>query len=331
MPDLLGRRPFSSHSVRCCLAAALAFFYIDAFLLGAPWHVMVFLSLVGLASFCGLWLAVEHGSLSPLSWRDVLCGLLSTFFVLILLHSGLHSVVLAASLIGSLGGWLELRLSHHHFQGMAPACYCGAFVGMTSESVLIDPVLIVLAGGLAGGFWSLLRQSWIGIGGKMGTMAFLAVVLTIGLSIAAGHVGPGVKLASLPIEAVLSILVASVLSPLITQWLSFRCQFGVVLGSALPSALVALILLLFSHSFVPYSGRLAAAWMGASFVGMTNLSIRELPVWTLVLMGLGFGILTLSFEPSLLGIGGDLGATAAISVLSILGVRLIHRGLRPVP
>jgi hypothetical protein len=71
--------------------------------------------------------------------------------------------------------------------------------------------------------------------------------------------------------------------------------------------------------------------MGASFVGMTNLSIRELPVWTIVLMGLGFGILTLSFEPSLLGIGGDLGATAAISVLSILGVRLIHRGLRRVP
>ena len=327
MTLLLGRRLLPHHVVRFVLGAALTVFFIDAFLLGAPWHAIVLLSLLGLASFWGLWVAVEHGALAPIHWGDVLCSGLSTFLVIILLHSGMHSVVLAAGLIGSLAGWLELRFPQGVFLGVAPACYCGVFVGMTSESVLINPLFIVLAGGLAGGFWSLLRHSWIGIGGKMGTMALFAVVLAIGLARAFGGVGPGVELSALPLVWNLIILSASILSPLLTQWLAYRCQWGVVLGSALPSALVALILLILIQPSHGYSARLAAVWMGASFVGMTNLSIWKLPAWSLAVMGLCFGFLTLSFEPSLLGIGGDLGATAAISVLSFLGVRLFHRGL----
>ena len=247
--------------------------------------------------------------------------------MLVLLHLGVQSVVLAAGLIGILGGCLELLFPHGFFRGIAPAFYCGAFVGMTSESVLIDPEFVVLAGALAGGFWSLLRHSWIGIGGKMGTMAFFAVFIAIGLAIVFGRAAPGVRPAALPPLGALMILVASVLSPFLTQWLAYRRQWGVVLGSALPSASLALILLFLIHPFHDFSGRLAAAWMGASFVGMTNLNTRDLPTWTLGVMGLCFGLLTLCFEPSLLGVGGDLGATAAVSVFSVLGIRLIHRGL----
>jgi hypothetical protein len=316
MTLLLGRRLLPHHVVRFVLGAALTVFFIDAFLLGAPWHAIVLLSLLGLASFWGLWVAVEHGALAPIHWGDVLCSGLSTFLVLILLHSGMHSVVLAAGLIGSLAGWLELRFPQGVFLGVAPACYCGVFVGMTSESVLINPLFIVLAGGLAGGFWSLLRHSWIGIGGKMGPMAFFAVFVAIGLAIVFGRAAPGVRPNALPSLETPMILVASVLSPFLTHWLAYRRQWGVVLGSALPSASVALILLFLIHPFYDFSGRVEAAWMGASFVGMTNLNTRELPAWTLGVMGLCFGLLTLCFEPSLVGVGGDLGVTAAVSAAS---------------
>jgi hypothetical protein len=327
MSGLFGRQSFPHHGVRFLLGAALAIFYIDAFLFGAPWHIVCLLTLVGLISFLGLWFAVEHGALSPIGWKDVFWSVLSTAFVLILLHLGIQSVILAAGLIGVLGGCLELLFPHGLFKGMSPAFYCGAFVGMTSESVLIDPVFVVLAGALAGGFWSLFRHSWIGIGGKMGVMAFFAVFISIGLAIIFGRAAPGVRPDALPSLETPMILVASVLSPFLTHWLAYRRQWGVVLGSALPSASVALILLVLIHPFHDFPGRLEAAWMGASFVGMTNLNSRELPAWTLGVMGLCFGSLSLCFEPSLVGVGGDLGVTAAISAFSVLGIRLIHRGL----
>ena len=327
MSGSFGRPFLPHHFVRFFLGTALAFFYIDAFLFGAPWVTMFLLSLVGLISFLGLYLAVEHGALSAIRWRDVLWGTLSTTLMLILLHSGIQSVVLAAGLIGILGGCLELLFPYDFLKGMSPAFYCGAFVGMTSESVLIDPAFIILAGGVAGGFWSLLRHSWIGIGGKMGTMSFFAVFVAIGLALLFGRAGPGVRPAALPPVGMLMILLASTLSPFLTQWLAYGRRWGVVLGSALPSAAVALVLLFLVHPFHGFYGRIAAAWMGASFVGMTNLNSQELPAWTLGVMGLCFGLLTLCFEPALLGIGGDLGATAAVSVFSVLGIRLLYRGL----
>ena len=78
MSGLFGRQFLPHHGVRFFLGAALAIFYIDAFLFGATWHVLFLLALVGLISFLGLWLAVEHGALSPIGWMDVFWSTLST-------------------------------------------------------------------------------------------------------------------------------------------------------------------------------------------------------------------------------------------------------------
>lgn len=40
-------------------------------------------------------------------------------------------------------------------------------------------------------------------------------------------------------------------------------------------------------------------------------------------MGLLFALLSFSFAPRLAGIGGDLGATAAVSVFAVLGARVL--------
>ena len=73
--------------------------------------------------------------------------------------------------------------------------------------------------------------------------------------------------------------------------------------------------------------------MGASFVGMTAPA-RLTPHPTLQLLGMGllFGLFSLGFEPSLAGLGGDLGATAAMSVFAILGLqRIAARRRRCIP
>lgn len=73
---------------------------------------------------------------------------------------------------------------------------------------------------------------------------------------------------------------------------------------------------------------LAAVWLGASFVGMTapdRLAAHPYP--KLLVMGLLFGAFMLGFEPRLAWIGGDLGATAAVSVFAVLGAQaLVSRG-----
>ncbi len=97
-----------------------------------------------------------------------------------------------------------------------------------------------------------------------------------------------------------------------------------VLGSALPSLLVALLLPLLPPSLGLAPGPLAAMWLGASFVGMTapeRLAPRPVPL--LLAMGLLFALLSFSFAPRLAGIGGDLGATAAVSVFAVLGARVL--------
>lgn len=60
MSGLFGHQFLPHHCVRCLLGTALAIFFIDAFLFGAPTHSMVLLALIGLMSFLGLWVAVEY-------------------------------------------------------------------------------------------------------------------------------------------------------------------------------------------------------------------------------------------------------------------------------
>lgn len=106
----------------------------------------------------------------------VFCGMpaLAALGVLALTRGASASVVQATALVGAAGGALEAAgQSRHRWQGVAAPVYCGAFAGMTSQLVLGHPAWVVLAGGLAGLVLSVLSDSWSGIGGKLGTIAFL--------------------------------------------------------------------------------------------------------------------------------------------------------------
>lgn len=312
------------------MAGVLLLFYLDGFVLGTPGALAVALVLLGGVVLIGFLGHAGHGP--PGSVRPGPAGLagVAALLVLALSRGAFLSVALAAALVGPAGGLVELAgRSSSRWQGVAAPLYCGAFAGMTSKLVLPHPAWVVLAGVLAGLALSLLTNSWSGIGGKLGTTAFLGVLGALGLALVCGVSAPGAPLHAWSLSERWLVLGAALLSPLLTHALSYRWGLGAVLGSALPSLLVALLLALLPLPPGVTPGPVAAMWLGASFVGMTSPErLAPRPVLPLLAMGLLFALLSFSFAPRLAGIGGDLGATAAVSVFALLGARLLVRQRR---
>lgn len=53
--------------------------------------------------------------------------------------------------------------------------YCACFAGMCSTSILNNPLDYVLVSALGAFFYQILEKKFIGVGGKLGTVAFLSV------------------------------------------------------------------------------------------------------------------------------------------------------------
>lgn len=156
------------------MAGVLLVFYLDGFVLGAPVALLLVWALLGVVVLVGFLRHAGHGPAGRVQWPEVALAALAALGVLALTRGASASVVLATALVGAAGGALEAAgRSRHRWQGVAAPVYCGAFAGMTSELVLGHPAWVVLAGGLAGLVLSVLSDSWSGIGGKLGTIAFL--------------------------------------------------------------------------------------------------------------------------------------------------------------
>ncbi|MFM7312056.1 MAG: hypothetical protein ACKO0M_02625 [Cyanobium sp.] len=300
------------------MAGVLLLFYADGFMIGAPWLLVLAFGVLAVPVLVGFVHHSDHGPAGTPHLTPVLLGSAGALAVLALSRGGLTSVVLAAAVVGCGGALLEpLSRGREPFQEAGAPIYCGAFAGMTSELVLRHPGWVLLAGAVAGLLLTLLQHSWRGIGGKLGSTAFLAVVGTGVIAAAFGALGAGAQLHRFTTPEQGLLIGFALLSPLVTHILSYRCRLGAVLGSALPSLVVALL--------APKP--LAAIWLGASFVGMTAPErLAGHPIRSLLAMGALFGLFTLGFEPRLAGIGGDLGATAAVSVFAVLGARALISG-----
>ncbi|SNQ43690.1 hypothetical protein [Cellulophaga lytica] len=88
------------------------------------------------------------------------------------------STVLAASTVGLLVSFVPDLIKNNTVVNTIPtAVYCGAFVGMTNVSVAPDYVFIALASVFTGLLLVGSKDSFHGVGGKLGTLAFGGVVL----------------------------------------------------------------------------------------------------------------------------------------------------------
>ena len=97
------------------------------------------------------------------------CGALSAFLLANYFRLG---PVLASGIVGLVGARL---LSE---QGQLQL-YLGSFVGMSAAARFPHTGLLVCAGAAAGVLWCVLEQTWSGVGGRLGTIAAAAVLITL--------------------------------------------------------------------------------------------------------------------------------------------------------
>jgi len=113
---------------------------------------------------------VEEGAILILSG---LIGAVLTFIISI--NLGLGAVIGSAfvGLVASIFFPFSSKLKN-----IGIVVYCGSFVGMSTVIVLPSILLVALAGGIAGFIFYILKHTYIGVGGKLGSIALVAVSIT---------------------------------------------------------------------------------------------------------------------------------------------------------
>ncbi|MBU2996414.1 hypothetical protein KO500_08205 [Cellulophaga baltica] len=115
----------------------------------------------------------SHEKLSVVIWAPI--GALLCFFINVYTDLGF---VIAAGIVGTLASLIPLINNQSiYLQKIPVAIYCGVFVGMSSQQITPSFSFVLMAGILAGAFLSFSKNIFIGIGGKLGTMAFLGVLI----------------------------------------------------------------------------------------------------------------------------------------------------------
>jgi hypothetical protein len=229
------------------------------------------------------------------------------------------SPIVAASLVGIIAAIIV--------QGVAVPVYCGAFVGMTSPELFGSYWYATLAAVLAALLFTVAHPVFHGVGGKLGTTAFVGVLMILVPTAGSFQSGP------IPSHRVLLPVVGfAALGAISTFTIHTRSAADPVLASGLVGAVGGLLL----PVFVDASGELlAAAVYSASFAGMTDP--KRIPSeWWIGTTGIGVGLVVVYTTPFVGGSGGKLGTIAFGSCLGIHGVlrtlniiQLSRRGYQP--
>ncbi|WP_272022594.1 hypothetical protein [Olleya namhaensis] len=91
------------------------------------------------------------------------------------IHLGFSSV-LSAGITGTLASFVPvLNKQSMYIKKIPGAIYCGAFVGMSSAEITPTITFVIVAGLITGGLFMLSKNLFLGIGGKLGALAFAGV------------------------------------------------------------------------------------------------------------------------------------------------------------
>jgi hypothetical protein len=188
--------------------------------------------------------------------------------------------------------------------------YCGSFVGMSSSQLLLGYAELTLAGAVAALVYVLTTQTYMGYGGKLGTIAFSGAVLT-GLGLRRAFLITGLPDPQLKIQIVAYAIIAAVA----TYALNVSLGHGPVMGSSVVGLVGGLILPLV---YPQHGAQLAVVVICASFAGMSGAT--KFPTFTMMFIaGLVSGVVFVYSLPLLGGAGGKLGTIAFASVLAVRG------------
>ena len=192
----------------------------------------------------------------------------------------------------------------------AVPAYCGAFVGMTSPLLFVTYWHAAIAAAVASVVFVLAQPVFHGVGGKLGTTAFVGAVVTVLVTTETFQSDP------LPPSAVVSaVVVVSIVGAIVTFSLQTRTDASPVLASGIVGAVGGVFLPLISE----YGVLLAAAVFSASFAGMSDSERIPDERWMAV-SGLFVGLVVVYTAPYLGGSGGKLGTIAFGSCLGVYGI-----------
>jgi len=86
--------------------------------------------------------------------------------------------VLSAGLTGTIASFIPaIRKKSEYLKQVPAPIYCGAFIGMSSTSIASSIYFVIIAGLISGIIFMLSKSLFVGIGGKLGTVAFAGVVI----------------------------------------------------------------------------------------------------------------------------------------------------------
>lgn len=125
----------------------------------------------------------------------------------------------------------------------------------------------------------------------------------------------------------LSLYSVGFVAALVAFILNNNFKMGIVIGSALPSLVFALVVL-FLEPFLPmaFTTEAPVIFYGAAFIGMASNKI--LASYLLIgVSGLMFTFIYLYTAPYFDGFGGALGTTAALCFLPIFGLKLLFQSV----
>lgn len=202
---------------------------------------------------------------------------------------------------------------------VAVATFCGAFVGMTSPALFGTYPYAAAAGVLAGLLFVAAHPVFHGVGGKLGTTAFVGVTAVVLATPRSFGTGP------IPERSVIGLIVAmSVVGAVATFAVHTRSPLTPVSASGLVGAAGGGLLPL---AFPASGGLLAAAVFAASFAGMSDPKRIPDERWIAV-TGVGVALVFTYTIPFLGGSGGKLGTIAFGSCLGVhgalRGINLLH-------
>ncbi|MBX0294259.1 hypothetical protein [Haloarcula nitratireducens] len=200
------------------------------------------------------------------------------------------------------------------------AAYCGSFVGMASPAVFPAVEFVLLAGALAGLAFVAAKETFAGLGGKLGTLALFGCVTT-GLLPGVAF-GPGAP----PQWGNLAFTVpVAVGSAVLTIALSERLDLGPVLASSLVGLAAGLVA---PVAFPDVGDLVATVAFCSSFVGMSTTERVE-SAGGAGLAGALCGVVFVAVAPAFGGAGGKLGTVAFVACLSVFGAGELRNALVP--
>lgn len=124
---------------------------------------------------------------------------------------------------------------------------------------------------------------------------------------------------------ILSLYIVGLLGAIIAFILNNNFKMGIVVGSALPSLVFALLVVAFK-SFLPelFATEAPVIFYGAAFIGMASNKILS-SYFLISIAGLIFTFIYLFTSPFFDGFGGALGTTAALCFLPVWGISLLKK------